>query len=87
MGATDKNNGASAIQSHMTNSRLTDPEVLEWRYPVILKEFKIRENSGGKGNFNGGEDLDKIIHYTELEIKRLDDQEIKAKYKKKYSLL
>ena len=54
MGATAKNHGASAVQSHMTNSRLTDPEVLEWRYPVILKEFKIRENSSGRGKFNGG---------------------------------
>jgi len=65
MGATDKNNGASAIQSHMTNSRLTDPEVLEWRYPVILKEFKIRENSGGKGNFNGGDGVERRIQFLE----------------------
>ena len=41
--------GASAVQTHMTNSRLTDPEVLEWRFPVRVEEFRIRENSGGAG--------------------------------------
>ena len=65
MGATDKNNGASAVQSHMTNSRLTDPEVLEWRYPVLLKEFKIRENSGGHGKFNGGDGVERRIQFLE----------------------
>lgn len=63
MGATARNNGASAIQTHMTNSRLTDPEVLEWRYPVILKEFKIRENSGGRGKFNGGNGVERRIEF------------------------
>jgi len=61
MGATAKNNGASAIQSHMTNSRLTDPEVLEWRYPVLVKEFKIRKNSGGQGTFFGGNGVERSI--------------------------
>ena len=63
MGATAKGDGASAIQSHMTNSRLTDPEVLEWRYPVILKEFKIRENSGGHGTFKGGDGVERRIQF------------------------
>ena len=47
--------GTSGVHSHMTNSRLTDPEVLEWRYPVVLDEFSIREGSGGKGRFRGGD--------------------------------
>jgi 5-oxoprolinase (ATP-hydrolysing) len=63
MGATADNNGASAIQSHMTNSRLTDPEVLEWRYPVRLNEFKIRKNSGGKGHFKGGNGVVRKIEF------------------------
>lgn len=63
MGATENNDGASAIQSHMTNSRLTDPEVLEWRYPVLLKEFKIRENSGGRGTFKGGNGTERRIEF------------------------
>ena len=38
----------------MTNTRITDPEIMERRYPVILREFSLRTGSGGKGNFNGG---------------------------------
>ena len=47
-------NGTDAVQTHMTNSRLTDPEVLELRFPVLLKEFSIREGSGGSGQHSGG---------------------------------
>lgn len=47
--------GASAIQTHMTNSRLTDPEVLETRFPILLEEFSIRHGSGGAGAFSGGD--------------------------------
>ncbi len=65
MGATAHNNGASAIQSHMTNSRLTDPEVLEWRYPVLLKEFKIRKNSGGRGHYNGGDGVERWLQFLQ----------------------
>lgn len=46
--------GTDAVQTHMTNSRLTDPEILESRYPVILKQFAIRKNSGGAGKYPGG---------------------------------
>ena len=41
----------------MTNTRITDPEILELRYPVVLKQFKIRENSGGLGKYTGGNGL------------------------------
>ncbi len=47
-------NGTSVVQTHMTNSRLTDPEVLEFRFPVRLESYEIRSDSGGKGQFNGG---------------------------------
>jgi 5-oxoprolinase (ATP-hydrolysing) len=47
--------GASAVQTHMTNTRMTDPEVLELRYPVVLEEFAIRRGSGGAGRWRGGE--------------------------------
>jgi len=53
-GATAIAHGASAVHTHMTNTRITDPETLERRYPVILREFAIRKGSGGKGRFNGG---------------------------------
>ncbi|HSF93707.1 MAG TPA: hydantoinase B/oxoprolinase family protein, partial [Thermohalobaculum sp.] len=46
--------GTDAVHTHMTNSRLTDPEVLEWRFPVLLEQFAIRHGSGGKGRFHGG---------------------------------
>lgn len=46
--------GTDVVQTHMTNSRLTDPEVLEFRYPVVLEEFSIRQGSGGIGKVNGG---------------------------------
>ena len=47
--------GTSAVHTHMTNTRLTDPEVLESRFPVLLEEFAVRRGSGGRGRFDGGE--------------------------------
>jgi 5-oxoprolinase (ATP-hydrolysing) len=56
--------GASAVHTHMTNTRITDPEVLETRYPVRLERFAIRRGSGGQGNWNGGDGL--VRHYRFL---------------------
>jgi len=53
-GAGPSFDGADAIHTHMTNTRLTDPEVLEWRFPVLLEDFSIRAHSGGAGRFRGG---------------------------------
>lgn len=53
-GAGNGFNGSDAVQTHMTNSRLTDPEVLEWRYPVRLESHRIRVGSGGSGRWQGG---------------------------------
>jgi 5-oxoprolinase (ATP-hydrolysing) len=53
-GAGDGFNGASAVHTHMTNTRLADPEILESRFPVLLEDFSIREGSGGRGMFDGG---------------------------------
>ncbi|MDJ0724152.1 MAG: hydantoinase B/oxoprolinase family protein [Prochloraceae cyanobacterium] len=58
-------NGTDAVHTHMTNSRLTDPEVLEWRFPVILESFSIRENSGGKGKFSGGNGVVRRVRFLE----------------------
>ncbi len=55
--------GTSAVHTHMTNSRLTDPEVLEWRYPVVLDEFRIRHGSGGQGRFRGGDGAVRRIRF------------------------
>ena len=53
-GAGPDFDGADAIHTHMTNSRLTDPEILEWRFPVMVESFCIRPDSGGEGLFHGG---------------------------------
>jgi 5-oxoprolinase (ATP-hydrolysing) len=55
--------GQSAVHSHMTNSRLTDPEVLEWRYPVLLESFSIRRGSGGAGRWPGGDGVVRRIRF------------------------
>ena len=47
--------GASGVHTHMTNTRMTDPEILEMRYPIVVEEFSIRKGSGGSGKFNGGD--------------------------------
>lgn len=65
-GASEGHHGRSAVHQHMTNTRITDPEELERRYPVRLQQFALRQNSGGKGKWNGG---DGIVR----EIKFLDD--------------
>lgn len=57
--------GTSAVHTHMTNTRLTDPEVLEWRFPVLLEQFAIRQHSGGKGKFRGGDGVVRRIRFLE----------------------
>jgi 5-oxoprolinase (ATP-hydrolysing) len=57
--------GASAVQTHMTNSRLTDPEVLEWRFPVMVDRFAIRHGSGGAGRHRGGDGVVRHIRFRE----------------------
>jgi 5-oxoprolinase (ATP-hydrolysing) len=57
--------GQSAVQSHMTNTRMTDPEVLEMRYPVRLEEFSIRRGSGGRGMFRGGDGAQRRIRFLQ----------------------
>ena len=57
--------GTDAVHTHMTNSRLTDPEVLEWRFPVILESFSIRKNSGGKGKYCGGNGVIRQVRFLE----------------------
>ncbi|MBS7668990.1 hydantoinase B/oxoprolinase family protein [Croceicoccus gelatinilyticus] len=64
-GAGSDFDGTSAVQTHMTNSRLTDPEVLEWRFPVLLEAFSIREGSGGAGRYRGGDGVVRRIRFLE----------------------
>ncbi|MFN3670536.1 MAG: hydantoinase B/oxoprolinase family protein [Bosea sp. (in: a-proteobacteria)] len=58
-------NGTSGVHVHMTNSRLTDPEILETRYPVLLEDFHIRKNSGGKGKWSAGNGTKRTIRFLE----------------------
>jgi 5-oxoprolinase (ATP-hydrolysing) len=62
-GAGPDFDGASAVQTHMTNSRLTDPEILETRFPVILERFAIRRCSGGAGAHRGGDGVERRIRF------------------------
>jgi len=64
-GATAAADGCSAVHTHMTNSRLTDPEVLEWRYPVILETFHVRPDSGGDGARRGGDGVVRRMRFEE----------------------
>jgi 5-oxoprolinase (ATP-hydrolysing) len=57
--------GTDAVQTHMTNSRLTDPEVLEWRFPVVLESFEIRRGSGGAGRWRGGDGTVRRVRFLE----------------------
>ncbi|NGO78370.1 5-oxoprolinase [Streptomyces sp. YC504] len=64
-GAGEGFDGAPVVQTHMTNSRLTDPEVLEWRLPVLLEEFSVRRGSGGAGRWRGGDGALRRIRFRE----------------------
>jgi len=62
-GAGPDFDGTDAVQTHMTNSRLTDPEVLEWRFPVRLESFRIRRGSGGAGAHRGGDGVERRLRF------------------------
>ncbi|MGP3974867.1 hydantoinase B/oxoprolinase family protein [Streptomyces sp. 8N114] len=64
-GAGDGFDGADAVQTHMTNSRLTDPEVLEFRYPVRVEDFHVRRGSGGTGRWRGGDGVVRRLRFLE----------------------
>ena len=62
-GAGPDFDGCDAVHTHMTNSRLTDPEVLEWRFPVRLEDFRIRAGSGGAGRHRGGNGVVRRVRF------------------------
>jgi len=73
--------GASAVHQHMTNTRITDPELMELRYPVRLDRFEIRKGSGGKGRWNGGDGIIREFLFKEaLEINLLSQHRIEKPY-------
>jgi 5-oxoprolinase (ATP-hydrolysing) len=64
-GAGPDFDGTDAVQTHMTNSRLTDPEVLEFRFPVRVESFRIRRGSGGAGRHRGGDGVERRLRFLE----------------------
>jgi 5-oxoprolinase (ATP-hydrolysing) len=64
-GAGPDHPGTSAVHSHMTNTRMTDPEVVEHRFPVRVESFAIRKGSGGQGLFSGGDGVVRTIRFLE----------------------
>ena len=64
-GAGPGYHGTSAVHTHMTNTRLTDPEILEWRYPVVLESFEVDRGSGGAGRWRGGDGTLRRIRFLE----------------------
>ncbi|MEM9473460.1 MAG: hydantoinase B/oxoprolinase family protein, partial [Pseudomonadota bacterium] len=64
-GAGPGYDGTSGVHTHMTNTRLTDPEILEFRYPVVLEDFRIRRNAGGHGKWSGGGGTRRTVRFLE----------------------
>jgi len=78
-GASHRADGASAVHSHMTNSRLTDPEILERRFPVRVETFAVRKGSGGAGRFQGGDGAVRRIRFlAPMEAALLSSRRVNA---------
>jgi len=74
-------NGRSGVHTHMTNTRLTDPEILERRYPVILRKFSLSNGSGGSGQFRGGDGVEREIMFRKpLELSVMTERRVLAPY-------
>jgi 5-oxoprolinase (ATP-hydrolysing) len=65
VGAGRGYNGASAVHQHMTNTKITDPEIMELRYPVRIEKFAVRKNSGGAGQWKGGDGVERSIRFLQ----------------------
>jgi 5-oxoprolinase (ATP-hydrolysing) len=73
--------GASGVHTHMTNTKITDPEILETRYPVMLHEFSIRRGSGAKGEYNGGDGLTRVLEFLDdLTVSILSERRVYRPY-------
>ncbi len=78
-GAGPDFDGASAVQCHMTNTRITDPEILERRYPVLLREFSIRRDSGGDGHTRGGDGIVRRLEFLkDITVSALSERRVFA---------
>ena len=80
-GAGEGYDGASALHTHMTNTAITDPEILEQRYPVRLRRFEIREGSGGNGRWRGGNGIIREVEFLrELQVSLLTQHRVVEPY-------
>ncbi len=80
-GAGPGYDGTSAVHTHMTNTRLTDPEILEWRYPVVLESFGVARGSGGAGRWRGGDGTRRRIRFLEaMDLTVLSQHRLVAPY-------
>lgn len=80
-GAGPSWHGQSGVHTHMTNTRITDPEILERRYPVLLRKFSLRQNSGGEGLYRGGDGLVREIEFlAPLNVAILSERRVFAPY-------
>ena len=80
-GAGDGFNGTSGVQCHMTNTRMTDPEIVEHRYPVRVERFALRRDSAGAGRFKGGEGILRELRFLEpASVSMLTQHRVEAPY-------
>ncbi|WP_446011751.1 hydantoinase B/oxoprolinase family protein [Candidatus Electrothrix sp.] len=80
-GAGPSWHGQSGVHTHMTNTRITDPEILERRYPVLVREFALRRGSGGNGKYQGGDGLIRELEFLEpLQVSILSERRVFAPY-------
>ncbi len=80
-GAGPSWHGQTGVHTHMTNTRITDPEILERRYPLLLRQFAVRKGSGGRGKFNGGDGLVREVEFLEsLNMGILSERRVFAPY-------
>jgi len=76
-GAGPSWNGASGVHTHMTNTRITDPEAFESRFPIILRRFTLRHGSGGDGQYKGGDGVERVYQFKQpLEVSILSERRV-----------
>ena len=80
-GAGPTFDGRSGVHTHMTNTRITDPEILESRYPIILRRFCFRKDSGGKGKFGGGDGVERHLQFRRnMKLSILTERRVLSPY-------
>ena len=80
-GATARSDGASGVHTHMTNTKITDPEIVERRYPFMIERFSLRPGSGGEGKHRGGDGVERVYRFFDfLDVSLLTERRVFAPY-------